>query len=86
MKKDDFSHYLIYKVLGINEKEGKNIDIYQNKGRFLYKYAGKPLVTVTEQIPIFGAVLVFLLAKRQKIGANSALRANINRDNRGNVE
>lgn len=40
MDNDDNSHYLIYKVLGIPEKEGKLIDIYQNKGRFLYKYAG----------------------------------------------
>lgn len=37
---DDVSHYLIYQVLGIQETEGHLIDIYQNKGRFLYKYAG----------------------------------------------
>ena len=40
MKKDDNSHYLIYRVLGISDREGKRIDLYQNKGRFLYKYAG----------------------------------------------
>lgn len=40
MKSDDTSHYLIYKVLGITDKEGELIDVYQNKGRFLYKYAG----------------------------------------------
>nr|MDA3849701.1 ApaLI family restriction endonuclease [Spirochaetaceae bacterium] len=40
MKSDDNSHYLIYRVLGISKKEGEDIDIYQNKGRFLYKYAG----------------------------------------------
>lgn len=40
MESDDNSHYLIYKVLGISDKEGKLIDQYQNKGRFLYKYAG----------------------------------------------
>lgn len=40
MKYDDNSHYLIYKVLGISVEEGSMIDIYQNKGRFLYKYAG----------------------------------------------
>jgi len=40
MEKDDLSHYLIYRVLGIADEEGKLIDIYQNKGRFLYKYAG----------------------------------------------
>jgi hypothetical protein len=40
MKKDDNSHYLIYRVLGISHKEGVLIDEYQNTGRFLYKYAG----------------------------------------------
>lgn len=37
---DDRSHYLIYRVLGICEDEGAMIDAYQNRGRFLYKYAG----------------------------------------------
>jgi hypothetical protein len=40
IKSDDNSHYLIYRVLGITTKEGELIDIYQNTGRFLYKYAG----------------------------------------------
>lgn len=40
MQSDDNSHYLIYRVLGISNKEGELIDLYQNKGRFLYKYAG----------------------------------------------
>jgi hypothetical protein len=40
MKQDDRSHALIYQVLGVFESEGKLIDVYQNKGRFLYKYAG----------------------------------------------
>ena len=40
MKSDDNSHFLIYIVLGISESEGNLIDIYQNKGRFVYKYAG----------------------------------------------
>ena len=40
MRSDDNSHYLIYRVLGILETEGQAIDVYQNKGRFLYKYAG----------------------------------------------
>lgn len=40
MKEDDTSHYLIYQVLGVTDEEGELIDIYQNKGRFLYKYAG----------------------------------------------
>lgn len=40
MERDDRSHVLIYRVLGVSESEGKLIDVYQNKGRFLYKYAG----------------------------------------------
>jgi type II restriction enzyme len=40
MKYDDNSHYLIYRILGISKTEGQLIDVYQNKGRFLYKYAG----------------------------------------------
>jgi len=40
MEEDDTSHYLIYKVLGVGDEEGRLIDVYQNKGRFLYKYAG----------------------------------------------
>lgn len=40
MESDDKSHYVIYRVLGIADAEGKLIDEYQNKGRFLYKYAG----------------------------------------------
>lgn len=40
MTNDDRSHILIYQVLGIGDNEGRLIDEYQNKGRFLYKYAG----------------------------------------------
>ena len=40
MQDDDKSHYLIYQILGITDEEGELIDLYQNKGRFLYKYAG----------------------------------------------
>ena len=40
MEADETSHYLIYQVLGISDHEGNLIDIYQNKGRFLYRYAG----------------------------------------------
>jgi len=47
MQDDDKSHYLIYRVLGIAEEEGEKIDIYQNKGRFLYKYAGSFLEEAT---------------------------------------
>ncbi|MFA7141987.1 MAG: ApaLI family restriction endonuclease [Candidatus Paceibacterota bacterium] len=47
MKKDDVSHHLLYRVLGITAKEGKLIDEYQNMGRFLYKYAGSFLEEAT---------------------------------------
>lgn len=47
MKSDDNSHYLLYRVLGITNNEGKLIDEYQNKGRFLYKYAGSFLEEAT---------------------------------------
>ena len=47
MANDDNSHFLIYRVLGISIDEGVNIDIYQNKGRFLYKYAGSFLEAAT---------------------------------------
>jgi len=48
MEADDTSHYLIYKVLGITDQEGELIDVYQNKGRFLYKYAGSFLEEATK--------------------------------------
>ena len=48
MEEDDKSHYLIYQVLGISDEEGKLIDLYQNKGRFLYKYAGSFLEEATK--------------------------------------
>ena len=48
MKTDDKSHYLIYQVLGITVEEGNAIDIYQNKGRFLYRYAGTFLEHATK--------------------------------------
>lgn len=47
MEKDNNSHYLIYRVLGVTPEEGKLIDVYQNKGRFLYKYAGSFLEEAT---------------------------------------
>ncbi|MFI3119170.1 MAG: ApaLI family restriction endonuclease [Methylococcaceae bacterium] len=49
MLNDDVSHYLIYRVLGISLSEGQQIDLYQNKGRFLYKYAGSFLEQATKK-------------------------------------
>lgn len=40
MTQDDKSHYLLYGVLEISPEESDAIDLYQNKGRFLYRYAG----------------------------------------------
>lgn len=48
MKNDDKSHFLIYRVLGVTDDEGDLIDIYQNKGRFLYRYAGAFLETAVK--------------------------------------
>ncbi|MFK5976616.1 MAG: ApaLI family restriction endonuclease [Sulfurovum sp.] len=48
MESDDKSHYLIYKVLGITDNEGHLIDLYQNKGRFLYNNAGLFLEEATK--------------------------------------
>lgn len=48
METDDQSHFLIYQVLGITMTEGRMIDLYQNKGRFLYKYAGSFLEEATK--------------------------------------
>jgi hypothetical protein len=47
MDDDDKAHYVLYQVLGITPEEGKAIDLYQNKGRFLYKYAGSFLEAAT---------------------------------------
>ncbi len=43
MKEDDKSHFLIYQVLVVGDREGRLVDEYQTKGRFLYKYAGSLL-------------------------------------------
>ena len=48
IEEDDQSHTMIYQVLGVSDKEGKLIDVYQNKGRFLYRYAGAFLEEATK--------------------------------------
>ncbi len=48
MEQDDQSHFLIYRVLGVTDEEGRMIDIYQNKGRFLYRHAGSFLETAAK--------------------------------------
>jgi ApaLI-like restriction endonuclease len=47
MTTDNVTHYLVYRVLGMSEQEGAAIDLYQNAGRFLYKYAGALLEEAT---------------------------------------
>lgn len=63
MKTDDRSHFLIYQVLGIGDQEGRLVDEYQNKGRFLYKYAGSFLeeaakLCFLERFPTSGSARV----------------------------
>ena len=63
MEQDDRSHFLIYRVLGVAEEEGKLINVYQNKGRFLYKSAGSFLeeaakLCFKERFPGSGSVRV----------------------------
>lgn len=63
MELDDRSHVLIYEVLGVSLEEGKLIDVYQNKGRFLYKYAGSFLeeaakLCFKEKFPESGSVRI----------------------------
>ena len=48
IEEDDQSHTMIYQVLGVSDREGKLIDVYQNKGRFLYRYAGAFLEEATK--------------------------------------
>lgn len=48
MESDDKSHHLIYRVLGVTFDEGEMIDVYQNKGRFLYRHAGSFLEDATK--------------------------------------
>ena len=63
MEEDDNSHYLIYQVLGVGDEEGRLIDVYQSKGRFLYNYAGRFLeaaakICFAERYPDSGSILI----------------------------
>jgi hypothetical protein len=56
MLNDDTAHHLLYGVLGISQSESVAIDLYQNVGRFLYRYAGSFLesavrICLIEQFP-----------------------------------
>lgn len=63
MGKDDKSHFLIYQVLGITDEESELIDVYQNKGRFLYRCIG----SFIEEITLLCFKEVYPQANRQKI-------------------
>lgn len=63
MQEDDIAHFLVYRVLGVTVEEGHLIDVYQNKGRFLYNAAGRFLEQATklcflEQYPDSGSVRI----------------------------
>ena len=63
MEADDKSHFLIYRVLGVTNEEGTLIDVYQNKGRYLYRYAGSLLEEAakfcfTEKYPNSGSIRI----------------------------
>ena len=60
--------------LGISFEEGENIDLYQNKGRFLYKYAGSFLEEAAVHYPLTKNLvqkilkkLTFLILKAQNL-------------------
>jgi hypothetical protein len=50
MRADTTDHYLIYRLLGIEADECAKIDLYQNIGRFVYKYAGAMLEELTRAV------------------------------------
>jgi len=45
---DDPGHEMIYRCFGVSLEEGRNIDLYQNKGRLLYRAAGTFLEQATK--------------------------------------
>ena len=63
MEEDDNTHYMVYNALGVSDEEGKEIDLMQNKGRFLYKYAG----SVVEKLAIECFKEKYLEAKKKKL-------------------
>lgn len=47
MAENNLEHLRLYEILGFSEEEGRKIDLYQNIGRFVYKYAGALLEEAT---------------------------------------
>jgi hypothetical protein len=48
LKTDDTAHHELYEILGVPPEESPRIDLYQNVGRFVYKYAGALLEETTK--------------------------------------
>ncbi|MEU1842453.1 ApaLI family restriction endonuclease [Micromonospora sediminicola] len=48
LEADDTSHQELYRILGVPPSECAKIDLYQNVGRFVYKYAGALLEAATQ--------------------------------------
>ena len=49
MGRNNFEHLSLYSILGFSEEEGLKVDLYQNIGRFLYRYAGALLAGHNDQ-------------------------------------
>ena len=47
MAENNRDHFKLYELLGFSKDEGRKIDLYQNIGRFVYKYAGALLEEAT---------------------------------------
>lgn len=47
MEQDNTDHLKLYELLGFSAEEGQKIDLYQNIGRFVYKYVGTLIENTT---------------------------------------
>lgn len=47
MAENSLEHFKLYELLGFSEEEGHQIDLFQNIGRFVYRYAGALLEQAT---------------------------------------
>ena len=65
MLQDENTHFLLYQALGITPDESLKIDVYQNIGRFVYKYAGAMLEDLAST-----AIANFVGGKKIKIKNN----------------
>jgi hypothetical protein len=50
MSGNSIEHFELYRILDFSDEEGFKIDLYQNIGRFLYKYAGALLEQSTAAV------------------------------------